>query len=198
MEGLNNIGGLTGAIASTGTDGAGNGKVEGCRVINTQVKYGKTYQGTIDPGAPTGGFVGWTNGANISSSYFMHSDITGGKNGGSVWGLFYLGGFVGKTEGTTNISNCFAYGSVWCNRTLVAAARFRETIGGFVGVNTSSSTSITNCYARMTMTKNSGVRDSKSIKGFGHNTGSGTFSNNYCLSGQNYNASGGAGATEKK
>lgn len=197
VEGLNNIGGFAGAIASTGTDGAGNGKVEGCRVINTQVKYGKTYQDTTDPGAPTGGFVGWTNGANISSSYYMHSDTNGGKNGSSVWGLFYLGGFVGKTEGTTNIGNCFAYGSVWCNRTIVAAARFRETIGGFVGVNTSSSTSITNCYARMTMTKNSGVRDSKSIKGFGYNTGNGTFSNNYCLSGQNYNASGGAGATEK-
>lgn len=196
-EGLNNVGGLAGAIATTGTDGTGNGRVEGCRVINTQVKYGETYQDTTDPGAPTGGFVGWTNGANISSSYFMHDDTTGGKNGGSVWGLYYLGGFVGKTEGTTNISNCFAYGSIWCNRRIVAAERFRDTIGGFVGVNTSSSTSITNCYARMTMTKNGGVTNSKSIKGFGHNTGSGTFSNNYCLSGQNYNASDGAGATEK-
>lgn len=196
-EGLNNVGGLAGAIASTGTDGTGNGRVEGCRVINTQVKYGEDYQDTTSPGAPTGGFVGWANSANISSSYFMHDDTTGGKNGGSVWGLYYLGGFVGKTEGSTNISNCFTYGSIWCNRRIVAADRYRETIGGFIGVNTSSSTSITNCYARMTITKNGGLSGSKSIKGFGHNTGNGTFNNNYCLSGQNYNATGGAGATEK-
>lgn len=196
VEGLNNIGGFAGAIAITGRDG--NGKVEGCRVVNVQVKHGETYQDTTSYGGPTGGFVGWTNNANISSSYYMHSDTTGGENGSSVWGLLFMGGFVGKTEGFTTIDNSFSYGSIWCNRRLrVTRENNRETIGGFVGVNTSSSVSITNCYARVTITRNSGVQDSKSTKGFGHNTGNGTFSNNYCLSGQNYNASGGAGAIEK-
>lgn len=196
VEGLNNLGGFAGAIAITGRDG--NGKVEGCRVINVQVKHGQDYQDTTSYGGPTGGFVGWTNNANISSSYYMHSDTTGGKDGSSVWGLLFMGGFVGKTEGFTTIDNSFSYGSIWCNRRLrVTLKENRETIGGFVGVNTSSSVSITNCYARVTITRNGGVTNSKSTKGFGHNTGGGTFSNNYCLSGQNYNASGGAGAIEK-
>lgn len=190
----NNIGGLAGAIASTGSDGAGNGSVTGCRVINTQIRHDDDAGGS--DGSPTGGFVGWAKDANISACYYAHDNTSGGEDDAGIFGYYKMGGFVGITEGATSITNCFAYGATWCNRSIAATSSSnRASVGGFVGRNESSTVNISNCYARMTMTKDGGVSSSKRIRGFGFNTGGGTFSNNYCLSGQQYKEDE-AGATE--
>lgn len=194
----NYIGGLAGAIASTGSDGDGNGSITGCRVINTRIRHDDDSTGS--DGSPTGGFVGWANNANISACYWAHDNTNGGEDDAGVVGYYKMGGFVGVTEGSTSINSCFAYGSMYCNRTIACLNSTNRSVGGFIGQNKSSSSTISNCYARVTINKNTpwtDVSSSKRIKGFGFNDEGGTWTSNYCLSGQNYKMDDeDAGATE--
>ena len=183
----NNTGGCIGSI--TNLDSASGGYVNGCSVVNTSVSWVRA--GT-EPNHPTGGFVGWSNGGQISSCYYAHDDTSSGENSASVIGVWMVGGFVGVTDGNTNISNCFAYGSVYSDRQTTSASDDRDSVGGFVGINKSSSVSIVNCYAYVVLGGH-GYRYSLDItkdnyhitRGFGHNKANGNFSNDYCYSGSN-------------
>ena len=157
----------------------------------------------LEPNRPTGGFVGWCNGGQISSCYFAHDDTSPAEGSVAVYGNWMAGGFVGVTGGSSNISNCFAYGSVYSDRrTSSGLDDDRDSVGGFIGLNNSSSTTISNCYAYVVIggyaydeyNLDSTRRMYVKTRGFGHNKAGGTFSNNYCYNGSNDLEN--AGATE--
>lgn len=190
----NNTGGFAGSITSV--DSATGGYISGVAVVNTNINL----SADTEPNCPTGGFVGWCNGGQIRSSYYAHSSLNTGDGNTSIWGVWKVGGFVGVVDGSTNISNCFAYGSVYSGRrTSSGLDSDRDSVGGFVGINNSSVATISNCYANVVI---SGYGDRHSLtqqtyyrsRGFGHDSGGGNFSNNYCFNGSNGNQ--GAGATE--
>lgn len=190
----NNTGAFAGSISSV--DSATGGYIRGVAVIEAQVFLAAD----TEPNCPTGGFVGWCNGGQISSSYYAHSSLNTGDGNTSIWGVWRVGGFVGVVEGNSTISNCFAYGSVYSGRRTSSGLNDnRDSVGGFVGINTSSSVTISNCYAYVVI---SGYGDRYSLtqqtyyrsRGFGRNNGNGNFSNNYCYNGSNANQT--AGATE--
>ena len=194
VQSRNNTGGLAGSITSV--DSATGGYISGVAVVNTNINL----SADTEPNCPTGGFVGWCNGGQIRSSYYAHSSLNTGDGNTSIWGVWKVGGFVGVVDGSTNISNCFAYGSVYSGRrTSSGLDSDRDSVGGFVGINNSSVATISNCYANVVI---SGYGDRHSLtqqtyyrsRGFGHDSGGGNFSNNYCFNGSNGNQ--GAGATE--
>ena len=195
-QGKNNNGGFAGSITSV--DSATGGYIRGVALNQVRVFLIRE----IEPNCPTGGFVGWVNGAQISSCYYANSNTNTGENNTSVYGVWKVGGFVGVVDGNTSISNCFAYGSVYSDRRTSSAGNDnRDSVGGFVGVNNSSSATISNCYANVIL---SGYGDRYSLdstkrlyyrsRGFGRNEGGGTFTNNYCFSGSR--GLDNAGATE--
>lgn len=195
---LNNTGGFVGSI--TNVDSATGGYIRGCSAENVAVSW---IRKGSDPNRPTGGFVGWCNGGQISSCYFAHDDTSPANGSVAVYGNWMAGGFVGVTGGSSNISNCFAYGSVYSDRrTSSGGDDDRDSVGGFIGLNDSSSTTISNCYAYVviggyaydTYNLASTRRLYVKTRGFGHNKASGTFSNNYCYNGSNDLEN--AGATE--
>ena len=195
---LNNTGGFVGSI--TNVDSATGGYIRGCSAENIDVYW---IRNGLEPNRPTGGFVGWCNGGQISSCYFAHDDTSPAEGSVAVYGNWMVGGFVGVTGGSSNISNCFAYGSVYSDRrTSSGLDDDRDSVGGFIGLNNSSSTTISNCYAYVVIggyaydeydlasTRRMYVK----TRGFGHNKAGGTFSNNYCYNGSNDLEN--AGATE--
>ena len=195
-QGKNNNGGFAGSISST--DSATGGYIRGVALNQVGVFLIRE----TEPNCPTGGFVGWANGAQISSCYYANSNTNTGEGNTSIYGVWKVGGFVGVVDGNTNISNCFSYGSVFSDRrTSSGLDDDRDSVGGFVGVNNSSSATISNCYANVILSGYGDRYSSDSTKrfyyrsrGFGRNDGGGTFTNNYCFSGSRGLDS--AGATE--
>lgn len=184
------IGGLIGEIQDSG-DGASGGYVNACGIYNSTADYldDDRYNTTH---RSTGGFVGRSYGLTISNSFATHENVSGGSSNVLATGNLYVGGFIGETLGDARIENCFAYGSIYSTRNSTTCSGL-DSIGGFIGINNSSSVVIDSNYARVTTDRAGSTRWSSIVRGFGHNSEGGTFSNNYCLEGQDKHASSSGG-----
>lgn len=98
-----------------------------------------------------GGFVGHNRDSGEIKNSYASVDLvlrSGGSHGRS-YDTTNFGGFVGRSDNTSKISECFAKGSMTGN------AHTGNRIGGFAGLNTATA-SISSAYAEVDVTVNSG------------------------------------------
>lgn len=98
-----------------------------------------------------GGFVGHNRDSGEIKNSYANIDLvlrSGGSHGRS-YDTTNFGGFVGRSDNTSKISECFAKGSMTGN------AHTGNRIGGFAGLNTATA-SISSAYAEVDVTVNAG------------------------------------------
>lgn len=190
ISGWRETGGLVGALTSDIS--SGNGYIQNCSITNLQVRNNIDGSTSNDDGYPLGGFVGWLNNGTIRQCYAYNSS-TSEDGPYLVDGWLQIGGFVGVIDGASLIENCFAYGSMHVERVAVGTADL-DTVGGFMGINNSSSAMVRNSYAHLTidLRRNWGYTAVDS-RGFGRGAQS-SWTNNYCISGDYTQSNSGASA----
>ncbi|SNT30869.1 The GLUG motif-containing protein, partial [Anaerovirgula multivorans] len=138
LIGYANIGGLV-TNSSTGIEVNATGNSVGGLIGYSRITVTQSYA-TGKTTAQTyyvGGLIGY-----LSSSDVSHI-VKENYATGDIEGSSYVGGLVGYVSGRANIENCYALGNVKATMT-------HSNVGGLIGqtyCTTSSSNSITNCYA---------------------------------------------------
>ena len=182
--------GNTGAfIGSCNTEYAsGTGHIKSCGVYNSR-SIGTNGYGAADYRyGPTGGFVGKIFAINNSNQdYISNCFVASNSSDYIAAGDISIGGFVGEVESGANlhIVNSLSYGNVHSNKdyTLGSALEL-DCVGGFIGINHSNGLTIQYSYANVNVSREDtpfGI-GRVSTRAFGHNSGNGTFLNNYALS----------------
>lgn len=184
--------GSTGGLVGENMDMEGQELVGGhiayCGLYNTHSIYLGESGDLVFSGSPTGGFIGRfydTSNINIYNCYATNENISGGSENVLARGNNQIGGFIGAIDSGAilNITNSFSYGSIRSESATIAMGN-KDSFGGFVGINNSSTTSISNCYAYVVLDYDTGWFGSSYIepRAFGHNSGGGSFSDNYAYS----------------
>ena len=184
-----NAGGLVGRLSNMNGGEENNARgIYSCGVYKSSGRMiSFKGEGNVTGYHPMGGFVGFAEDGVFKNCYVIHENVNGGSDNVIVYGQFYIGGFVGQTSGSTSITDSFSYGSLYSMRRSSLVSEYRDSVGGFVGINSSSNVIIQNCYSNVRVEKVAysliPPNGFPSItRGFGNNNGGGTFSNNYCLS----------------
>lgn len=184
-----NAGGLVGRLSNM--NGGEENAIRGIYSCGVYKSSGRMIsfkgEGNVTGYHPMGGFVGFAEDGVFKNCYVIHENVNGGSDNVILYGQFYIGGFVGQTAGATSITDSFSYGSLYSMRRSSLVSEYRDSVGGFVGINSSSNVIIQNCYSNVRVEKVAysliPPNGFPSItRGFGNNNGGGTFSNNYCLS----------------
>ena len=195
VYGYGSTGGLVGENMDMEGKTLSGGHIAYCGLYNTHSIYLGESGDLAFNGSPTGGFIGRfyaTSNINIYNCYATNENVGGGREDVLARGNNQIGGFIGAVDSGAilNVTNCFSYGSIRSESATIAMNN-KDSFGGFIGINNSSATSISNCYAYVTLDYDSGwVSSYIEPRAFGHNSGGGSFSSNYAFSQDLENSSG--------
>lgn len=195
VYGYGSTGGLVGENTDIEAQNIVGGYILNCGLYNTHTIYLGESGALVTNCSPTGGFIGKLYSSSqmtISNSFAMNENINGGNENTLAIGNNQIGGFIGVVDenAIVNVTNCFSYGSIRSESSTIIMGN-KDSFGGFIGINYSSQTSISNCYAYVVLDYDSGwLFDYITPRAFGHNSGNGNFNNNYALSQNLENSSG--------
>lgn len=182
--------GNTGAfIGSCNTEYAsGTGYIKSCGVYNSQSIGTNGYEAADYSYGPTGGFVGKIFAINNPNQHYISNCFVASNSSSYIaTGDISIGGFVGEVESGANlhIVNSLSYGNVHSNKDYTWGSTLElDCVGGFIGINHSNGFTIQYSYAHVNVSRENttfGIGQ-VSTRAFGHNSGNGTFLNNYALS----------------
>ena len=180
----------------------GNGHIWYCGVYNSEAMGTNDYNAIFDyTYGPTGGFIGKIADINNQSAYISNCYVVSDNNSAYDYistGDISMGGFIGEIQENSNviIQNCIAVGHVYSGKDYVwGSVQELDCVGGFIGINNSSQSTIQKSYAKVTVSRAStfwGIGQ-VTTRAFGNNSGDGNFYQVYALS---QDCDGSSGATD--